>query len=240
MLLEMAGLLLSAESLEGGIQGTLERLGGFYGADRCYVVQARLGERTFQAAQQWQSPALQAQGNAAAQTLEGAGWLEHLKAPPPGGLPRRGAAAAGLSREVGCAGPGVQSFYAVALLEEGSPGLPGHRQPPGAVGVHHHASLPVPLSDGGAEQARGKAQNAFLRSHDALTGCLNWERYNDYLVAFSNDVSSSLGVLRADVNQLAELNQRRGKEAGDRMVLPCGPGAAPAVWAGKCLPDKRG
>ncbi|MFR1233845.1 MAG: EAL domain-containing protein [Evtepia gabavorous] len=37
-------------------------------------------------------------------------------------------------------------------------------------------------------------------------------------MAFSNDVSSSLGVLRADVNQLAELNQRRGKEAGDRMV----------------------
>ena len=80
VLLEMAGLLLSAESLEDGIQGTLERLGGFYGADRCYVVQARLGERTFQAAQQWQSPALQARGNAAAQTLEGAGWLEHLKA----------------------------------------------------------------------------------------------------------------------------------------------------------------
>ncbi len=26
-----------------------------------------------------------------------------------------------------------------------------------------------------------------------LTGCLNWERYNDYLVAFSNDVSSSWG-----------------------------------------------
>lgn len=120
VLLEMAGLLLSAESLEDGIQGTLERLGGFYGADRCYVVQARLGERTFQAAQQWQSPALQARGNAAAQTLEGAGWLEHLKA--------------------------------------------------------------------------------------------------RHLVAFSNDVSSSLGVLRADVNQLAELNQRRGKEAGDRMV----------------------
>ena len=44
------------------------------------MVQARLGERTFQAAQQWQSPALQARGNAAAQTLEGAGWLEHLKA----------------------------------------------------------------------------------------------------------------------------------------------------------------
>lgn len=71
---------------------------------------------------------------------------------------------------------------------------------------------------GERSKREGKAQNAFLRSHDALTGCLNWERYNDYLVAFSNDVSSSLGVLRADVNQLAELNQRRGKEAGDRMV----------------------
>ncbi|MFR4756998.1 MAG: hypothetical protein ACLT9P_01865 [Evtepia gabavorous] len=46
---------------------------------------------------------------------------------------------------------------------------------------------------GERSKREGKAQNAFLRSHDALTGCLNWERYNDYLVAFSNDVSSSLG-----------------------------------------------
>ena len=120
VLLEMAGLLLSAESLEDGIQGTLERLGGFYGADRCYVVQARLGERTFQAAQQWQSPALQARGNAAAQTLEGAGWLEHLKA--------RHLVACHDVEQLQQVFPekyrdmrarGVRSFYAVALLEEG-------------------------------------------------------------------------------------------------------------------------
>ena len=220
VLLEMAGLLLSAESLEDGIQGTLGRLGGFYGADRCYVVQARLGERTFQAAQQWQSPALQARGNAAAQTLEGAGWLEHLKA--------RHLVACHDVEQLQQVFPekyrdmrarGVRSFYAVALLEEGE--LRGY------LGIDNPrerlecTTMLLSLSHflmGERSKREGKAQNAFLRSHDALTGCLNWERYNDYLVAFSNDVSSSLGVLRADVNQLAELNQRRGKEAGDRMV----------------------
>lgn len=114
---------------------------------------------------------------------------------------------------------GVRSFYAVALLEEGE--LRGY------LGIDNPrerlecTTMLLSLSHflmGERSKREGKAQNAFLRSHDALTGCLNWERYNDYLVAFSNDVSSSLGVLRADVNQLAELNQRRGKEAGDRMV----------------------
>ena len=50
--------------------------------------------------------------------------------PPPGGLPRRGAAAAGLSRSTGTCGPG-----GTVLLRRGpaggggAPGLPGHRQP---------------------------------------------------------------------------------------------------------------
>ena len=179
-----------------------------------------LGERTFQAAQQWQSPALQARGNAAAQTLEGAGWLEHLKA--------RHLVACHDVEQLQQVFPekyrdmrarGVRSFYAVALLEEGE--LRGY------LGIDNPrerlecTTMLLSLSHflmGERSKREGKAQNAFLRSHDALTGCLNWERYNDYLVAFSNDVSSSLGVLRADVNQLAELNQRRGKEAGDRMV----------------------
>lgn len=241
VLLEMAGLLLSAESLEDGIQGTLERLGGFYGADRCYVVQARLGERTFQAAQQWQSPALQARGNAAAQTLEGAGWLEHLKA--------RHLVACHDVEQLQQVFPekyrdmrarGVRSFYAVALLEEGE--LRGY------LGIDNPrerlecTTMLLSLSHflmGERSKREGKAQNAFLRSHDALTGCLNWERYNDYLVAFSNDVSSSLGVLRADVNQLAELNQRRGKEAGDRMVCHVAQVLRRRFGPGS-LPDKRG
>ena len=59
----------------------------------------------------------------------------------------------------------------------------------------------------------GKAQNAFLRSHDALTGCLNWERYNDYLVAFSNDVSSSLGDVSKRQGQKQE-GSRAGRRQG--------------------------
>lgn len=163
VLLEMAGLLLSAESLEDGIQGTLERLGGFYGADRCYVVQARLGERTFQAAQQWQSPALQARGNAAAQTLEGAGWLEHLKA--------RHLVACHDVEQLQQVFPekyrdmrarGVRSFYAVALLEEQAPGAVAFGwtwadQDIQIQGMVHHAGEALQLE----KQRHGKGKGAW-------------------------------------------------------------------------------
>lgn len=117
---EMAGLLLSAESLEDGIQGTLERLGAFMGRTGATWSRPDWGRGAFQAAQQWQSPALQARGNAAAQTLEGAGWLEHLKA-------RHLVACHDVEqlqqvfpeKYRDMPGPGVRSFYAVALLEEG-------------------------------------------------------------------------------------------------------------------------
>lgn len=221
-LLETVGFLLSADSADRAIQGILERLGQFYCADRCYFVRAKEGDQAFAASHQWLRAGIPAPNLGRAN--EGARWLAHLS--------RQHVVACRDIETLRLVFPEkytemkakeVQSFYAVALLEEGAlRGYLGLENPRERLDT---TTLLISTSYfllGELNKREQKARCEFLQDHDGLTGCLNWQKYNETLMDFRWDAATSLGVLRGDINHLEDINRCWGCEEGNRLVAETG------------------
>ena len=219
LLLEAVGFLFSADTLQAAITGVLERLGNFYVADRCYFVQINDNMDRLSVSYEWLASGITSTSKTDA-SYDGTAWLSYLC--------RQHVVACHDVDKLRLIFPqkytemkqnGVRSFYSVALMKDdilaGYIGIENPRE--------HLETTTMLLSIsyfvlGEITKRKMKAEHDFIRTHDPLTGCLNWNSYNTYLTQFYSDTLSSLGIIHTDINQLNDINHRYGKEYGDSLI----------------------
>lgn len=232
LLLESAGFLLSAQTIDIGIDGILERLGRFYCADRCYFVRTNLEDAGMYVTYEWLDDTACTESNSSLPYNDNSDWIEHLckkhvvvyhdLEPLRSIFPVKYFE---MKRK------NVRAFYAVALLEKnqlyGYVGIENPREHLDATTMLLSISYFL-LSE--IIKRNMQKEHAFNQTHDFLTGCLNWSSYDSYLFQISNEVLSSLGVLYTDINHLGDLNYQYGKNYGNRLIK----------FIASCLQDEFG
>lgn len=65
---------------------------------------------------------------------------------------------------------------------------------------------------------RLQEKQEYAHYHDSLTGLLNRNSYEDYIVKYNPDEVESIGIVCADINSLKHINESQGQKSGDRQI----------------------
>lgn len=222
VMLECLSILLAGQTLEKAVQGVLENLGKFYQADRAYFAKTRDMQTVSISKLDWCAPeaAEVHDENFRIEQSNLVRWLNGLRSrriaifhsiePMKELFPVKYA----VLRE-----KGVTSFAAVALLDEESMiGYIGIENPRRNL---ESTTLLKSLSyfmHNEVSKRHIRERQAFLETHDSLTGLLNWNYYTQTLSQIQPEALSSMGVLMVDVNHLYVMNQKYGSDYSDQLL----------------------
>ncbi len=200
----------------------LEAVGGYYQADRVYILEFDLERQILDDSFEWRMPGvgdgLESLGNISLESLSD--WIEKFK--------KSGDFSINLLDEEGDHGSReyrilssrkVQSLMAVPLLNEGKiVGLLSVEEPREDYGnlVLLRSIAEFVMTE--LERRRLFSDLEYLSYTDTLTGLWNRHQYNRMMRGYESNMLGSIGVIAANINGLKNINNTYGHKHGDYVL----------------------